>query len=288
MADFVNTVEIVEDSALFASIIHGTITEFKDNVITTVGYGAFTDCTMLTDIAFPNVTTLQGGAFRGCTALKEITPEMFPKVTKLAYMYNNGIFAECTALESVRWDALVEDLSSNLFGGCSNLKSVDMPNYVGCTSYGGETFSNCKALVSVNLPKLGIVSGSMFSYCDALKSLTLPSVYKVGWGGCNYVTGLETVDLPVCSEIVNSGFAESKKLTAVILRKSDAAATLAHTNAFSNTPIQSGTGYIYVPSALVDSYKAASNWSTYAAQFRALEDYTVDGTITGELDETKI
>lgn len=39
---------------------------------------------------------------------------------------------------------------------------------------------------------------------------------------------------------------------------------------------------------LVDTYKADTNWSTYAAQFRALEDYTVDGTITGELDESKI
>ena len=46
--------------------------------------------------------------------------------------------------------------------------------------------------------------------------------------------------------------------------------------------------YVYVPAALVDSYKAATNWSTYASRFRALEDYTVDGTITGELDETKI
>lgn len=50
----------------------------------------------------------------------------------------------------------------------------------------------------------------------------------------------------------------------------------------------SGTGYIYVPRALVDTYKAATNWSTIADQFRALEDYTVDGTITGELDESKI
>ena len=65
-------------------------------------------------------------------------------------------------------------------------------------------------------------------------------------------------------------------------------ATLSNTNAFSSTPIASGTGYIYVPRALVDSYKAASKWSTYANQFRALEDYTVDGTTTGALDETKI
>ena len=64
--------------------------------------------------------------------------------------------------------------------------------------------------------------------------------------------------------------------------------SLDSTNAFTGTPIASGTGYIYVPAVLIDSYKAATNWSTYAAQFRALEDYTVDGTTTGELDETKI
>jgi hypothetical protein len=31
-----------------------------------------------------------------------------------------------------------------------------------------------------------------------------------------------------------------------------------------------------------------TNWTTFSAQFRALEDYTVDGTTTGELDESKI
>ena len=59
------------------------------------------------------------------------------------------------------------------------------------------------------------------------------------------------------------------------------------TSAFDSTPIKSGNGYIYVPFALIEQYKAATNWSTYAAQFRALEDYTVDGTITGGLDPAK-
>ena len=79
----------------------------------------------------------------------------------------------------------------------------------------------------------------------------------------------------------------NRALIALILR-SETMATLAGTNALSSTPIASGTGYIYVPSALIEDYKVATNWSTYADQFRALEDYTVDGTITGELDESKI
>ena len=50
-------------------------------------------------------------------------------------------------------------------------------------------------------------------------------------------------------------------------------AKLEKTSAFKDTPIESGTGYVYVPSALVDSYKSATNWSTYADQIRAIENY---------------
>jgi hypothetical protein len=32
-------------------------------------------------------------------------------------------------------------------------------------------------------------------------------------------------------------------------------------------------GYIYVPKALIEDYKVATNWSTFADQFRAIEDY---------------
>ena len=41
----------------------------------------------------------------------------------------------------------------------------------------------------------------------------------------------------------------------------------------SYTKISSDSGYIYVPAALVDSYKAAANWQNYADQIRAIEDY---------------
>lgn len=47
-------------------------------------------------------------------------------------------------------------------------------------------------------------------------------------------------------------------------------------------------GYIYVPKAMAEKLKSATNWATYADQIRALEDYTVDGTKTGELDESKV
>lgn len=83
---------------------------------------------------------------------------------------------------------------------------------------------------------------------------------------------LTTADFSAATSIGGYAFYSCSKLTALILR-SATMATLSNTNAFSSTPIASGTGYIYVPAALVDSYKAASNWSTYANQIRAIEDY---------------
>jgi hypothetical protein len=91
----------------------------------------------------------------------------------------------------------------------------------------------------------------------------------------------------VVTSIGNYAFGGCQALTTLVLRNTAKVATLSNSNALKNTPIASGTGYIYAPHALVDSYKAATNWSTYAAQFRALEDYTVDGTVTGELDTTR-
>ena len=46
-----------------------------------------------------------------------------------------------------------------------------------------------------------------------------------------------------------------------------------NTDALKNTPIVNGSGYVYVPSAQVENYKANSSWSVHANQIRAMEDY---------------
>ena len=124
----------------------------------------------------------------------------------------------------------------------------------------------------------------------AIKQFTtakFQNVTSVGNVAFGYCYGLTTADFPNATIINTYTFDHCLTLTKLILRK-NTVCTLSNTNALTNTPIASGTGYIYVPSALIDEYKAATNWVTYAAQFRALEDYTVDGTTTGELDESKV
>ena len=123
-----------------------------------------------------------------------------------------------------------------------------------------------------NVTSLGKFS---FAYCKSLTTVDVPKVITIG-------------SEPYYS--ASSVFYGCSALTKLILR-STTMVTMIGSNSLGNTPIEINpkNGYIYVPRTLIEGgYKTAKNWSTYANQFRALEDYTVDGTITGALDESKI
>jgi hypothetical protein len=91
------------------------------------------------------------------------------------------------------------------------------------------------------------------------------------------------VDCSALFSIADEAFRGSN-LQALVIRNTSSVVNLIRANAFEETPISSGDGYIYVPRDMLDAYVSATNWSVYGEQFRVLEDYTVDGTITGELD----
>ena len=96
------------------------------------------------------------------------------------------------------------------------------------------------------------------------------------------------VDFPCLTNVAFNTFSNSTNLTCLALRTQNNICTLSGWSAFDDTPIYDGDGYIYVPSALIEQYKTATNWTYFATKFRALEDYTVDGTVTGALDTSKI
>lgn len=90
--------------------------------------------------------------------------------------------------------------------------------------------------------------------------------------GCRGRIHLTKVVMPNVETIQSYAFYSCTALETVVI-DTDTVPTLKNVNAFQYTPIANGAGYIYVPASLVDSYKTASNWSNYAAQFRAIEDY---------------
>lgn len=161
-------------------------------------------------------------------------------------------------------NSIVTSLRSRACQGSTKLITVNLPLV---TSLGSYAFYQCSDLETAKLPKLTSVSTQVFYGCTKLKH-----------ADCGQLGNIPAQTFNACSE-----------LTELILRKTGSICTLSNVNGVNNSPIGKGTGYVYVPASLVDTYKkTATNWTSFANQFRALEDYTVDGTITGELDESKI
>ena len=174
-------------------------------------------------------------------------------------------------------------IGSYAFYSCSSLTTANFPV---ATSIGTSAFQYCRSLTTANFPVATSLETSAFQNCNSLTTVDFPVATSIGTSAFQNCSSLTTANFPVATSIRTSAFQYCRSLKSLLLRNNKVC-TLSNTSAFSSTPISSGTGYIYVPSSLIEQYKAATNWSTYAARFRALEDYTVDGTITGELDPAK-
>ena len=186
------------------------------------------------------------------------------------------------SIVEIRSDA--NEIGSYAFYNCLKLTTADFPM---ATSIGSYAFNGCSKLTTIDFPVTKFIGTYAFNGCSQLTTIDFPMVTNIGNYAFRDCSQLTTADFPMATSLSRSAFYSCSKLNALALR-SQSLCSLGNSNAFSGTPIYNGTGYIYVPSSLLDSYKSATNWSTYATQFRALEDYTVDGTITGELDADKI
>ena len=142
--------------------------------------------------------------------------------------------------------------ASNHFADCCPLLScISLP---ACNEIGDYAFHSCKSLSSVNFPACTAVDASAFAECD---SLSLAS-------------------FPVCANIGYAAFMSCYNLLNLYLA-STSVCELIYSNAFTSTPIGGYTastggvyGSIFVPASLVDSYKSATNWATYADRITAI------------------
>lgn len=131
-----------------------------------------------------------------------------------------------------------------------------------------SAFNFCKGLKRISFPNLQTIYSDAFAYCSYLESVFLPNaeiISSTAFRGCS---SLSTVSFPNAKSFYQSVFTNCNLLMSVYLL-STSAATLSNANAFYSTPMSNSTytgsfGSIYVPASLVDSYKAASNWSRYA------------------------
>lgn len=145
-------------------------------------------------------------------------------------------------------NSIATSLRSRACQGATKLATVNLPNV---TSMGTYAFYSCAGLTTVHLPMVTSIPSQCFYSCTKLKH-----------ADCGQAGSISAQAFNACSA-----------LTELILRKTGSICTLSNVNGVNNSPIGKGTGYVYVPSALIENYKTATNWSTFANQFRAIEDY---------------
>ena len=265
------------------SIINKTITAYSDNEITTVGAYAFNGCNKMKSVNLQNATYVGASAFNGCSALTDVN---LPN----AKTVGGSAFQNCTSLTKLDLPKATE-LNNYLVSGCSSLVELNIPNATSGKGFaiagskiehlylpkfaspGSSVFRGATYLRTVDMPLLNNVQQYLFMGCSALENVTFPKVAYVAEQAMESCSALTYVDLPICKRIDAKGFNKCSSLETLILRLTTAVCSLANVSAFTGTPIASGTGFIYVPSALVDSYKSATNWSTFASQFRTIEDF---------------
>ena len=179
--------------------------------VTTIGAGAFANCTALTSLSIPDsVIAIGNSAFTGCTGLTSLT------LPGSVAAIGDSAFANCTQLEAV-YALGSATLGSGAFDGDTLARFYCVPGVTGWGAYSpqwwsGDCYYATNADESVTLTKYVGAGGTMtipdsvnglrvtavgagaFSNCAALVSVTLgTNVVAVGdraFAGCAQLTGL--------------------------------------------------------------------------------------------------
>lgn len=197
------------------------------------------------------------------------------------------MFSDCSALTSLdlsSFDTSKVTNMQNIFYSCYNLKYLNISSFdtskVRSFLY---FFYNCRGLTSLDLRNFDTTGAYnmsfMFNGCNNLKSLDLSSfnTSKVTsmtgmFGSCNSLTRLDLSNFDTTNVTnMSSMFNNCSNLTALIINNPKLF-ELKATNCFNNSSIEKGTGYVYVPDDMVDTYKAATNWSVYADQIKPISE----------------
>lgn len=228
--------------------LHNRVTHVEDDTLTSIRSYGLAYMTALTSVSFPNLQTVNSYAFYNDYNL-EMDGWPFPAAKTIG----NYAFRYCYKLTG----------------------DVVLPNT--CTSVGQYSFASCDGMDTFTangaISTLGTYTFNGASdHVMTLRECHMPNLgtgiaLNLNWGSttaANACQHLEVCDIGKAKSIAANTFANCYKLQTLIMRRTSVT-TCANVSAFLNTPVRGRSGLtatIYVPSALIDTYKAASVWST--------------------------
>lgn len=158
-----------------------------------------------------------------------------------------SMFEKCYSLQSVVIPESVKYIYQNCFNSCYALHSLIIPT--GVTTLNTYAFSGLYSLQSINIPTgVTTLDSYIFENCHSLRSITIP----VG------VTSIKSYAFEYCYSLSTIYCLATTPLTL----SSDAFYGVSNLSA------------IYVPDASVETYKAATNWSSYAEKILPISQST--------------
>lgn len=181
-------------------------------------------------------------------------------VTTMNNMFNSA--SQISELNLSNWDLTNVLNISGMFAGMSNIVSLDVSSWKNTAKIMNmnNTFASMLRINNINLGNFDTSSvtnmSSMFSNCPQLIKADISSFTSEKLTNNSYM------------------FGNCAKLTTLIINNSSLF-KMTNANMFQDTPIASGTGYVYVPDNMVETYKSATNWSTYADQIKGMSELPV-------------
>lgn len=192
----------------------------------------------------------------------------------------------------------------NMFESCYDITTIPPIDTSKVTNM-PRMFYNCHSLTTIPPIDTSNVTSMnyMFYYCHSLTTIPRLDTTKVTdmrgiFYNCFRLKKIDITHYNTSSVSYNETWCNKcYSLKAIIIRSfsstlsldSSAFADCYHLTGTKNStynPTGAKDGYIYVPSKDIDLIKEYG-WKDYASQIRVLEDYTVDGTTTGEFDDVK-
>ena len=147
-------------------------------------------------------------------------------------------------------------------------RSIEKAFSESLTTIGNGALKKCNILTSVSFPNVTLIESSGLSYCDSLKTVRFPNLTVAGLASLRSNKSLTTVEFDKIEELKAAAIRDCPALTKVIIRSQNVP-ILGSTNVFEGA----NSGFtIYVNADLVDSFKEATNWSTYSGKIKPLNE----------------
>lgn len=229
---FPNSLEVVGDRAFYRC---RGLEEIRFDSVESVGDYAFASCENLRNVSLPDsIREMPSTAFSG-TSIKSLrVPCMIEKMSE-------SFPSSCSTVTNASISEMAAVIGANMFKGCSNLQSVDIP--IGVTEIGEKAFYDNKELQAISIPmtvkRIGLsafenckklkevvfsdgieaLEDYSFANCESIESMLLPdSVTSIGEFAFKGCYALHEVNIPLDLQMLPEFmFLDCKMLSEIVV-----------------------------------------------------------------------